>query len=348
MSAALTQLGFSVPIVAAPMAGGPSTPALVSAVAEAGGLGFVAAGYLSLDALSAQLEQLSGRRFGINIFAPNEADPGIDPAVYAAYREQLLAGGGIDPVLLPETPQQSDDHYAEKVRLALASEAAFVSFTFGYPDPKVIEHLQSAGKRVVLGATSREGIDAVLDTAADVLSIQGPGAGGHRATVLGIDGEDADDQDLRELIRYARSRSDQPIFAGGGIADAADVRDILAAGATAAQVGTLFLGATEAGTKPAHLAALQDLRHRATVLTRAFTGRTARAVSNRFTEAFSDHAPTMYPALHFLTAGVRAQAAAQADPEQLHLWAGAGFEGVRVAPAAEIVTSLTRELPAGS
>ncbi|WP_035281176.1 NAD(P)H-dependent flavin oxidoreductase [Brevibacterium album] len=340
-------IDFEAPIVLAPMAGGPSTPELCAAVCEAGGLGFLAAGYLSPEQLSADIArtaELTDRPFGVNVFA---AAPSPDTpetrAQWREYRARLLAAGH-PAEFLPDEPLATDDAYAQKLDPLASSPVAAVSFTFGHPSAADIERLHEAGKAVILYATSKAGIRAVAESGADAIGVQGIHAGGHRATVDGVDDPDpeGDEQapDAQQLIRLAKALTQLPIIAGGGIASAEDVRALLDAGATAVQVGTRFLTASEAGTRKTHRAALLELRDRETVLTAAFSGRPARTVRNAFASAHSTSAPRLYPQLHFLTAGLRKEANAAGDAENLNLWAGTGFAACTEAPAAAILAEL--------
>ncbi|WP_058234193.1 nitronate monooxygenase [Devriesea agamarum] len=329
------------PLVLAPMAGGPSTPALAAAVAQAGGLPFLAAGYLTPEKLRQDIEELESRisaPYGVNIFVPDPNGQTCDAEAYRRYRNLILQTVPIDDALLPAEPVWTDDAFDAKLRIVLDSGARFVSFTFGYPTTAVMARLHDAGKTIVLYATSRLGIDAIAALTADVIGIQGPHAGGHRATVPGID--DGSNEPLADLIEHAVSVSDKPIIAGGGVTGASDVRALLDAGASAVQVGTMFLDAHEAGTKATHRRALRELTDRDTVLTTAFTGRPARAIANRLTDVLSEDAPSFYPQLHFLTSALRKSADENNDAENLNLWAGTGFARVRSASAAEIVHDL--------
>ncbi|GAA2107112.1 NAD(P)H-dependent flavin oxidoreductase [Brevibacterium salitolerans] len=340
-------IDFEVPLVLAPMAGGPSTPELCAAVSSAGGLGFLAGGYLSAERLAADLSrtaELTDRPFGVNLFAASPApDTPETRARLQAYRTRLVESGHPE-TLLPDAPLGTDDSYAQKLEVAASSPAAAVSFTFGHPSSAEIRDLHAAGKAVVLYATSEAGIRAAAASGADAVGVQGFQAGGHRASVTGVDIADADAPDpgltAAELTRLAAGLTRKPVLAGGGVATAADVRALLAAGASAVQVGTRFLTAAEAGTKKTHRTALLELRDRETMLTAAFSGRPARTVANDFARRHGEAAPRLYPQLHFLTAGLRGEANAAGDPENLNLWAGTGFAACREAPAADILAEL--------
>src|SRR5262249_2421761 len=131
-----------------------------------------------------------------------------------------------------------------------------------------------------------------------------------------------------------------PVLAAGGTSSAAGVRALIDAGAAAVQCGTWFLLADEAGTRPAHRAALRSGDYRETVVTRAFTGQPARGLRNRFTDAYSSAAPVGYPAIHHLTAPIRAAATDRGDASALNLWAGTGFASARPGPVAELIGDL--------
>ena len=116
---------------------------------------------------------------------------------------------------------------------------------------------------------------------------------------------------------------------------------MLAAGAAAAQVGTAYLRCPEAGTPTVHRGALAT--GPPTALTRAFTGRRARGIANRFMREHDDHAPRAYPEVHYLTAPIRAHGRKSGDPDLVNLWAGQAHELAREVPAAQLVRELHDE-----
>ena len=329
-------------IVLAPMAGGPSTPRLCTAVSEAGGLGFLAAGYLDLEALDRvleEVEELASAPYGVNLFVPDAGPPEDAEVRYSAYRSRLIADEEYSPEVFPAEPRWSDDGFEEKLERVLRSSAACVSFTFGHPGEQAVRRVQEAGKAAILYATSRAGILSAARSGADAVGVQGIEAGGHRASAAGIDDDSA--EDLPDLIAAARAATDRPVIAAGGVAGRDDVVRLMEAGADAVQVGTLFLTAREAGTKATHRRALLELKGRGTMLTRAFSGRPARTVENAFAAEHSAHAPALYPQVHYLTSQMRRLADAAGDPEHLNLWAGTGFAACREVEAAQLVRELT-------
>lgn len=340
---------LGVPIILAPLAGGPSTPELAAAVSGAGGLGFLAAGYLSADALGERIERtrtLTDRPFGVNLFVPGPAAPA---EAFTGYVAGLESEG-----LAVGAPKFDDDDWDAKLALLEASPVAVVSFTFGLPGEEVVARVRATGAEVWVTVTSPE--EAARAAHVDALVVQGSEAGGHRGSW--VDAPDLTPIGLHALLQLiAESRAARggdasaggegsrggeapwpPLVASGGIATAAGVRAALALGARAAQVGTAFLRAPEAGTSQAHRDALAT--DRPTALTRAFSGRLARGIRNRFMDAHPD-APLAYPEIHYATAPVRAAARKAGDADLINLWAGEAHQLAEARPAAEIVRRLS-------
>lgn len=336
------------PIVAAPMAGGPSTPALVAAVAEAGGFGYLAAGYLTADALAAQLAELrqrSDRPFGVNLFLPDRSAPARrrDRAV-AAYATRIAGEARAVHVELGDPHPASDPDTGPgldaKLRVLAADPPAAVSVTFALPDDERLAALRATGARLLATVTDVDEARAAAAAGFDGLVVQGTDAGGHRGTHTVA--ATPNDLDTIDLLHAIRPHTTLPLVAAGGVADAAGVQRALDAGAAQVQLGTAFLRTDEAGTSTTHRDALADPGFSGTTVTRAFTGRAARALTNRFAVEHGPAAPAAYPELHHLTRPVRAAAAAAGDTTRLHLWAGVHFRRARTGPAAEVVQGLLR------
>lgn len=336
---------LQVPIVGAPMAGGPSTPGLVAAVANAGGLGFLAAGYLTPEKLKADIAAVRSagiKTFGVNLFVPEDGQV-LDTEDIARYRALLQPYADDLGVELPSgsaLAENIDDYWAEKLDIVASEAVPVVSFTFGCPSPDIIARLHDAGSAVTVTVTNGDDARAAVDAGADSLCVQGPDAGGHRSTFR-IDAESSEVA-LDELIPAVRRAVSVPLVAAGGITTASDVRRVLGYGAVAAQVGTALLRSPEAGTKPAHAAALVDPQFTETVVTRAFSGRPARALRNKFVDRFDAGSSRQYPAVNTLTGSIRKAAAN--DPHGINLWAGAGHRSASADPAARVIEVLTSEL----
>ena len=337
-----TELGLSVPIVAAPMAGGPTTPDLVVAADRAGGIGFLAAGYQSAEAVKTRIDTVRGEtpHFGVNLFAPNPVP--VDRPAYQAYRERLRADADRLGVALPEDPVEDDDAWRDKIDLLIDAGVPVVSFTFGVPERAVVDALCAVGSLLVQTVTSADEARLAAAAGMDALAVQSSAAGGHWGT-LTPRRPPLPQARLEELVAQVGSASELPIIAAGGIADPATVRAAIVAGAAVVAVGTVLMLSPEAGTSATHRAALST-DDRPTVVTKAFTGRPARGLRNAFIGRYDDLAPFGYPALHHLTSPIRRAAAAAADPELLHLWAGTGYRAATTDPAEFILRQLTAQL----
>jgi len=334
-------------IVCAPMAGGPSTPELAAAVSEAGGLGTLAAGYLTADRFAADLaraRELTRRPLAVNLFLGGRGPGGaagrdLDAAVaaYAARLGPLADRLGVpagDPA--PGRTGADDDGYAAKLDVVLAARPALLTVAFGLPSSEDVARCRAAGIPVAVTVTDERQALAAAARGVDALVAQGWEAGGHRG---GIDGDDAEGADVRlalmSLLARVRAVVDLPILAAGGIADGAGIAAVLAAGAHAAVLGSAFLRTPEAGTSDVHRAALAGGRR--TVVSRAFTGRLARGLDNAFTREHGSAAPAAYPRVHRLTSPLRAEGRRLRDPEIVNLWAGETAALSRAVPAGELV-----------
>ncbi len=338
----LGQFGMSIPMVAAPMAGGPTTPAMVSAATRAGGLGMLAAGYKTVDAVEAEIKKVraDGIPFGINLFAPNPLP--VDPESYRTYAASIQREADQFGLALPPEPIEDDDKFDEKIALLLDDPVPMVSFTFGIPPRSVIAALQKANTVVVQTVTTPDEAAQALDAGADMLAVQAAAAGGHSGTFSPQ--KPLTRTPIVELVKRITATVPLPALAAGGLATPGAVAEVIRAGAAAAAVGTVLLRATESGASATHQAALADPARTETVLTRAFTGRPARGLRNAFIDAHEAEAPLGYPAVHHLTSPLRKAAAAAGKPDYVHLWAGTGYRHATAEPASDILRRLASDL----
>jgi nitronate monooxygenase len=332
-------------VAAAPMAGGTSTPALVAAVTSAGAFGFLASGYQTPDATRDQIAQTrqSCPLFGVNVFLPGNADP--NPAELAAYARELRAEAhryGVPAEVVPALVDEHDDWWREKVELLVQDPVAVVSFTFAIPDIATVAALQRVDTVVLATVTTPEEARQAQDAGVDGLVVQSAAAGAHSATTTPRDPHLR--ADTATLVAEVAAGTRRPIVAAGGLMRSEQVQAVIAAGASAAMVGTVLLRTPESGARTVHKDALADPARTETVLTRAFTGRPARALRNRFTDEHSASAPVGYPAIHLLTTPIRAAAAAHDDPDGLNLWAGTGYREATDRPAGDVIADLLRRL----
>lgn len=332
----------ALPILAAPMAGGASTPELVAAVAAAGGFGSLAAGYRSATAMSEQIaatRKLTDRPFGVNLFVPAATDPAA-LAGLPAYREELRPDAERLGARLPEEIPADDEDWAAKIAALVADPVPVVSYTFGLPTPAEAEALAAVGTAQVATVTSVAEARAAAELGMSALAVQGPEAGGHRGThsVAAEPGTEP----LLALLAKVRAAVGLPIIAAGGIGDGPAIAAALTAGATAVQLGTAYLLADEAGTSAGHRASLRSPEFAETAITRAFTGRAARGLRNSFIDRHAGRAPYAYPEVHHLTAPLRQAASRAGDVQSMHLWAGTAFRSACPGPAGEITAELWR------
>lgn len=329
------------PIIQAPMAGGPGTTALAAAVCRAGGLGFVAAGYQAPERLAAQIAELrtlTGAPFGVNVFVPQ---PAVDPHRIDAYRAELATEAERHGVRLPDPDPHDTDHWEAKTRMLLDDPVPVVSFTFGTPPRDLVDRLRQAGTWVVTTVTSVHEARSAASLGVDALCVQGPEAGGHRGTFDPY--AEPGTTSLLHLLDAIRQVTDLPLIAAGGMTTGSGIAAALEHGARAVQLGTAYLRTPEAGTHPAWRAALADESFSATVVTRAFSGRPARGLKNRFINAHHATAPVGYPLVNQLTKPLRAAAAARGDAHGLSLWAGTGYRDAAEAPAETLTIRLWQD-----
>jgi nitronate monooxygenase len=322
------------PIVAAPLGGGPSTVALAAAVSAAGGLGFLAAGYRSAADVREDIEAVraaTDRPFGVNVFVP--AGTPAEPGAVQAYASRLCDAG-----LEVGDGRWDDDGWSAKVELLLAERPPVASFTFGLPDREVIAELRERGVAVWVTVTTPAEAAAARAAGADAVVCQGIEAGGHRG---GFDAAAAGELGLLALLQLTAAAVDVPMVAAGGIATGRAIAAVLAAGASAAALGTAFMRTPEAGTAAAHREALAG--DRPTALTLAFSGRPARGIVNAFMREHGSAAPLAYPEVHHLTTPARAAARRAGDAEGFNLWAGQAHALATDEPAGDLVRRLAAE-----
>jgi nitronate monooxygenase len=334
-----------VPVLGAPMTGGPSTPELAAAVSNVGGLGFLAAGLLSAEELAEAIvaaRRLTSGPLGVNLFIPQRSV--VSTKLLGAFAAALAPDAEHYGVALAEPRHVNDEWCAEvdqwraKLDVVRDLRPEVVSFTFGLPSEAVCRDLTDIGILTVATVTTVHEALIAASFEVDALVVQGPKAGGHRATYSAL--VLPPNHSLDELVMSLVVCFDRPVVAAGGVATPDDVRRLRDAGAVAVQVGTALLLADEAGTNSVHRAALRNEEFTETVLTRAFTGRYARALRNRFVDTHEAHALFGFPQVATMTAPLQAATLRMGDPHGVALWAGAAFRNVRCGSATDIVREL--------
>ncbi len=278
--------------------------------------------------------------FGVNVFMPGHptSEPGRLADYIASLEPDAAAVGAT-----PGAPSWDDDDYAAKVAALVARPPAAVSFTFGVPDTEVVRSLQAAGSLVVLTVTTPEEAARALRAGPDALCLQGVEAGAHRGSLANDDRPD-EDRPVRALLAAVRRRTLVPLVAAGGVGDPGDVADLLARGADLVQAGTAFLRCPESGAPAAYKDALGDPALGPTAVTRAFSGRRARALVNDMVRAHPG-APAAYPEINNATRPIRSAASQAGDVQRMSLYAGQAFRRAEARPAGEIVEWLASGVP---
>jgi nitronate monooxygenase len=328
------------------MGGGPSTPALVAAVSEAGGLGSLAGGYSSPDKLRADIaavREATSKPFAVNLFAPTPAEPTgeqLEAALAATepYRLELEL-----PSRRTATGPWAED-FDSQLAVLVEERVPVASFTFGLLPAAAMAALHEAGALVIGTATTVEEAVSLVAAGSDLVCTQGSEAGAHRGTFL-VDYEEALIGTVA-LVPQVCDAVDVPVLAAGGIMDGRGVAAVLGLGAGAAQLGTAFLQCPEAGTSAPYRRALAAASETSTAVTARITGRAARGIENRLMRDLRDVDVPPYPVMNTLTSDVRRRAAERDDPDLMSLWCGQGIRLATELPAAELVRHLADDAAA--
>ncbi|MCH8621539.1 nitronate monooxygenase [Undibacterium sp. TS12] len=333
------------PIIQAPMAGGATTPELVAAVSNAGGLGSLAAPLLTPLAIIEQAEhirRLTDKPFAINLFV--QTRPQVDFAALEAAKLLLqLVCQELGWDTLP-TPTRWCEDFEAQLDALITARPAVASFTFDVLHGSQLQRLHAAGIKVVGTATNLQEAIVWQAMGADAVCLQGVEAGGHRGTFIGAQKDST--LGLFALLEACKPHMQVPIIAAGGIMDGRQIRQALQAGAQLVQMGTAFLTTRESAIHPAYKQRLLDSSSDTTRQTRAFSGRIARGLDNHFMQAMdavADKVPA-YPIQNALTGSIRAAAGKAANTELMSMWAGQGMAAVRNMSVAELMAALVAEM----
>jgi nitronate monooxygenase len=332
------------PIIQAGMAGGPTTPALVAAVSQAGGLGTLGAGYMNAeqirDAIRA-IRERTDKPFGVNLFIPEAFDPDhlVAPSVSRVMNDVRERLG------IPADPQVNrfTESFEEQIAVVLEENVPVFSFTFGLLDQRWMAELKQRGIAVIGTATTVREAVALEASGVDMIAAQGSEAGGHRGSFL----PDSPSNLIgtMALVPQVVDRVSIPVIAAGGIMDGRGIAAAFALGAQAVQIGTAFLTCAESGAHPQHKRAVLAASDETAVITRAFSGKAARGIENEFMTMLAPHEDELppYPVQNALTRDIRTAAAKQQRSEYLSMWAGQAASLSRELGAAELISRLVEE-----
>jgi nitronate monooxygenase len=316
------------PIIQAPMAGGITTSNLVAEVSNAGGLGMIGAGYMTPNQIREQimkLKQLTSKPFGINLFVPNEfayTDSEANSAnqLLQPIRNQLQIPQDLN-IDIP-TYDYVFETFNEQIKVVKEERVSVCSFTFGIPSKEVTEELKKNGIILIGTATTVEEAIEVEKSGMDIVVVQGSEAGGHRGNFI------SKTQDsligLMSLIPQVVDHVSIPVIAAGGIMDGRGLMASLSLGATGVQMGTAFLTCIESGAHQVYKEAIMNAKEDQVVLTRAFSGKYARGIKNKFIAELEKHENLLpdFPVQNALTQPIRKASSSQENPDYLSLWSG--------------------------
>ena len=339
------KLGLIAPLIVAPLGGGPTSPELVAASANAGVLGTLAGAYLSSEQLEKDVKRvraLTNKEFAINLFVPMpdvklSADQ-VEAAIESTQSHRKELGLPNPTSVKPPFHPNFDEQF---VKVLAAKPIAF-SFIFGLLDSSYLSECRKANILTIGTATSLEEGMALEESGVDAVIAQGVEAGGHR----GIFGADQEDPMIgtMALTRLLVRNLKIPVISAGGIADGREVAAALILGAQAVQLGTVFLASKEAATSEPYRKALLKEDSKTSRLTRAFSGRLARGLPNKFMMEMEHNKSILpFPAQNSFTRDIRGESTKQGKSEYLSLWAGTGVNEIKHEPAETIIKRLIKE-----
>ncbi|MDX8044969.1 nitronate monooxygenase [Gracilibacillus sp. S3-1-1] len=317
------------PIIQAPMAGGVTTSELVAEVSNNGGLGMIGAGYMTPIQIRKQIRELKNlisNPFGINLFVPKEIDVTLDNIKVAnqlldRIREKVHLPQKDNNIEIPAFNNMYET-FMEQIKVVIEENVPICSFTFGIPPEKVISELKKSD--IILMGTATTVREAVENEKAgmDIVIVQGSEAGGHRGSFSNTNNEGL--VGSISLIPQVVDNISIPVVAAGGIMDGRGLMAAICLGAKGVQMGTAFLTCMESGAHKVHKDAVINATEEDTVLTRSFSGKLARAITNNFIMSIENNEQLLpdFPVQNKLTQDIRKAAATNSDKEFMSLWSG--------------------------
>lgn len=348
LNEATRRLGVAFPIVQGPFGGGLSTTKLAATVSGLGGLGSFGAHMLPpsrIVEVADELRAQTSQPFALNLWVSDHDEGGdrIDAEtferawpVFEPYFDEL-------GLARPEPPERGHPRFDEQIEALLEARPPVFSFVFGIPSPVVLAECRRRGIVTMGAATTIVEAQALDAAGVDLIVATGAEAGGHRPSFLANAEESL--HGTFALVQLVVPRVRAPVVAAGGIADARGIRAALALGAQAAQLGTAFLACEESGTTDAHRRLLFDV-DQSTVLTRAFSGRLARGLRNRWTGEMASRIAELppFPTTSWFVSRLRPAAIAAGRTDLVSLWGGQIAPNLRHHRAEALMHSLLADL----
>ena len=337
---------LELPVIQAPMAGVQDS-ALAIAVSSAGGLGSLPCSMLGQDGLHSELSVIrseTDKPINVNFFA--HVEPDFDPDLEANWRLELKPyfdeyGLDIDNIST-RGGREPFSHAAADVLEKFKPE--FVSFHFGLPEKDLMRRVKAWGAKVLSSATTVEEAQWLEAHGADGIIAQGIEAGGHRGIFLtnNLSGQLGTFELLQKIVKQVSL----PVIAAGGITDAKGVAHALSLGATAVQLGTVYLLCDEAKTSVVHRAAIKNSADNLTSITNVFSGRPARGIVNR---AIRELGPINvntpeFPLASAAITELRKHCEQNGSSDFTPLWCGQNTDGCAEISARELTQNLASEI----
>ncbi len=322
---------------------GVTSPEMVAAVSNAGGLGSLPVGGLAsaqTSELIRKTKTLTKKPFAVNLFA--HAIPAVNqPEVKNMHRfltQLCLQSQLTNENLAPANLQFNS--YQDQIQVLLDEKIPVVSFTFGILYDEYIKAFHEKGVVLIGTATSQKEAVLLHEKDIDIITAQGIEAGGHRGTFL--ENEPLPLIGSFSLIPQVVSCTNRPILAAGGIYNGKTIKAALLLGAHGVQVGSAFIASNESLAGESYKTRIRNAAETDVVLTKSFSGRWARGVRNKFiveVEKSGLPIPT-YPIQTSLTGTIRSLAQKQDNPDFMALWAGQSSSKAETKSASEIMAQL--------
>jgi len=342
------RLDIPYPIIQGPFGRGGSSALLAATVSNAGGLGSYGAndqGPSDIIRIAAEIRKLTEKPFGMNLWV-STYDPGGEKLTAETYERVTRL---LEPyykelkVDVPPAPNSKPQNFDDQVAALIEARPAVFSFVFGLPSPEILRACREKGIVTVGAATTVDEAIACEQAGVDCVAASGFEAGGHRPSFLKPSEESL--LGTFALVPQVADKVKIPVIAAGGIADGRGIVAALTLGAGAVQIGTAFLACDESGASDLHRQLLFQAEAGNTGLSRAYTGRLARGLYNRFASEMKVHEPLFakYPAHSWIVAPLRAAALTQGRQDLISLWAGQAAPLCRHHKASELFASLVKE-----